>query len=171
MVLTPFEKILGNTCELRIIEFFLPFENLELNVSQIADEVKVSRLTAGRVVKKFVDWNILKKNEESVPLYSLNKKSHIVKSIKLFNAAILEEILGPEEVNEINDFISESGSISEISEKFDSSNEIWKICKLNTTNSLEESHCETNASRLAYGATYSDVFSLNGNSYQGETAS
>ena len=56
MMSSPFEKILGNTCEMRIIEFLLPLEDLEFNITELAEESGVSRVTAGKVIKKFVKW-------------------------------------------------------------------------------------------------------------------
>jgi len=55
MMSNPFEKILGNTCEMRIIEFLLPLEDLEFNVTELAEEAGVSRVTAGKVIKSLLN--------------------------------------------------------------------------------------------------------------------
>ncbi|KAF5085474.1 hypothetical protein DSECCO2_68080 [anaerobic digester metagenome] len=102
MMSNPFEKILGNTCEMRIIEFLLPLEDLEFNVTELAEESGVSRVTAGKVTKKFVEWGLLIKRDDSIPYYRLNHENQIVKSIKLFNTAIIETMLGEEETYNIN---------------------------------------------------------------------
>ena len=104
----PFEKILGNTCEMRIIEFLLPLEDLEFNVTELAEESGVSRVTAGKVIKKFVEWGLLIKRDDSIPYYRLNHESQIVKSIKLLNTAIIETMLGEEEIYNINFIISKN---------------------------------------------------------------
>lgn len=102
----PFEKILGNTCEMRIIEFLLPLEDLEFNITELAEESGVSRVTTGKVIKKFVKWGILLKRDNSIPYYRLNHDNQIVRSIKLFNTAIIETMLGEEETHSINLLIS-----------------------------------------------------------------
>jgi predicted transcriptional regulator len=106
MMSNPFEKILGNTCEMRIIEFLLPLEDLEFNVTELSEESGVSRVTAGKVIKKFVEWDLLIKRDDSIPYYRLNHENQIVKSIKLFNTAIIETMLGEEETYNINLLIS-----------------------------------------------------------------
>ncbi|MCK9278853.1 MAG: ArsR family transcriptional regulator, partial [Methanoculleus sp.] len=55
----PFEGVFGNTCELRLLEFLLPLYDMKFNVTELSEEAGVSRVTAGRVVKKFVEWGIL----------------------------------------------------------------------------------------------------------------
>lgn len=42
----PFEDILGNCDELKIIEYLLPLEEIEFNITEIVD--------------KFVEWKLLK---------------------------------------------------------------------------------------------------------------
>lgn len=106
MMSSPFKKILGNTCEMRIIEFLLPLEDLEFNITELAEESGVSRVTAGKVIKKFVKWGILLKRDNSISYYRLNHDNQIVRSIKLFNTAIIETMLGEEETHSINLLIS-----------------------------------------------------------------
>lgn len=106
MMNNPFEKILGNTCEMRIVEFLLPLDDLEFNITELAEESGVSRVTVGRVVKKFVKWNLLIKRDDSISYYRLNHENQIVKSIKLFNFAIIETMFGEEETHNINLLIS-----------------------------------------------------------------
>jgi hypothetical protein len=42
-VSAPFEKIFGDTSELRVIQFLLPMNGLEFNISDIARGADVSR--------------------------------------------------------------------------------------------------------------------------------
>lgn len=97
----PFEGVFGNTCELRLLEFLLPLEGIEFNVTELSDEAGVSRVTAGRVVRKFVEWGILNATDARVPHYSLNPTSPIVQSVDSMNNALIERKLGEEKVQEI----------------------------------------------------------------------
>lgn len=83
----PFEGILGNTIELRVIEHLLCLPSKDFNISELARSAGVSRPAADRVAKKFARWGIV----EALPkrgnmiFYRLNEKSHFVISIHSFN--------------------------------------------------------------------------------------
>ncbi len=89
----PFEGVFGNTCELRLLEFLLPLEGMEFNVTELSEEVGVSRVTAGRVVKKFVAWGILNANMRKIPRYSINSSSPIVRAVESVNNALIGQII------------------------------------------------------------------------------
>lgn len=42
----PFEGLLGNSGELRMIEYLLPLEGIDFNITELGEEVGVSRVTA-----------------------------------------------------------------------------------------------------------------------------
>lgn len=98
----PFEGLLGNNCELRMFEYLLPLEGIEFNIAELAEEVGASRTTAIRIVRKFVEWGVLKSPRTAI--YSINHESPIVKSIEQFNNALIENILGNETLYEIHDY-------------------------------------------------------------------
>ena len=102
----PFEGLLGNNSELRMLEYLLPLEGIEFNIDELAEEVGVSRITAARNVKKFVKWEILNltKTEGAITYYSINNESPIVKSIEQFNNTLIENILGDEMLYEIHEY-------------------------------------------------------------------
>ena len=103
----PFEGVLGNSSELRMLELLLPMHGVEFNVSELAEEVKVSRVTVTKVVKKFVEWDMLRTRRISnVTLYSINENSPIVKSIVQFNNRLIEHMLGEETLFEIGDYLA-----------------------------------------------------------------
>jgi|GEM_PF-1231359 len=167
----PFEKILGNTCEMRIIEFLLPLEDLEFNVTELAEESGVSRVTAGKVIKKFVEWGLLIKKDDSIPCYRLNHDNQIVKSIKLFNTAIIETMLGEEETDNINLLIAkkmdqyplnapnlEKGKIPIYGYDADSENDEY------SRKSPVEQITSSPAFWLAAGGSYLKAYCLNHNS-------
>lgn len=101
----PFEGVLGNNCELRLIQFLLPLEGIDFNITELAEEVEISRVTATKVVKKFTEWGLLlaKKSGNST-YYSINMQSPIVASIQQVNNALIETMLGDEELHEIHDY-------------------------------------------------------------------
>ena len=109
----PFEGVLGNNCELRLLSFFLPMKDVQFNISQIADESGVNRVTTGNVVKKFVKWGILNSHEGGIRTYSLNPDSLLVRKIEDFDNALIEMILGQEKMTEIHDYISEKKQMKE----------------------------------------------------------
>jgi len=103
---SPFEGVLGNNSELKILDYLLPLEGIKFNITELAKEVGVSRVTATRVVKKFVEWNVLNltRTAGNITYYSINHESPIVKSIEQFNNALIENILCDETLYEIHDY-------------------------------------------------------------------
>lgn len=105
IMIRPFEGILGNTCELRLLEFLLPLNDMEFNITELSEETGVNRVTAGRVAKKFVEWGILNASNDKIVQYSINQSSPIVQSIEIFNNALIGRILGDEKIKEIRDHL------------------------------------------------------------------
>ncbi len=105
----PFEGLFGNTCELRILEYLLPLSDLEFNVTELAEEAGVSRVTAGKVVKKFVSWGLLNVHTGRVPLYSIDTDSPIVRRIEDLNNALIEKMLGEEQLIQIHEYLRDRG--------------------------------------------------------------
>lgn len=103
---SPFEGLLGNNSELRMLEYLLPLEGIEFNITELAEEVGVSRVTATRNVKKFVEWGILNLTRAAgaTTYYSINHESPIVKSIEQFNNVLIENIIGNETLYEIHEY-------------------------------------------------------------------
>jgi len=102
---SPFEGLLGNNSELRMLEYLLPLDGIDFNITELAEEVGVSRVTATRVVKKFAEWGVLNsKARAGVTYYSINPESAIVKNIEQFNNILIENILGDEALYEIHDY-------------------------------------------------------------------
>jgi len=106
----PFESLLGNNCELRIIEFLLPFEGVEFNITELAREAGVSRPTADRVIKKFVEWGFMKisTTHGGTTYYELNPESPFLRLFEDFNNLIIERMLDDEELYRIHDAWQES---------------------------------------------------------------
>ncbi|WP_156153659.1 winged helix-turn-helix domain-containing protein [Methanosarcina sp. MTP4] len=108
----PFEGLLGNNCELRIIEFLLPLEGIEFNVTELAEEVGVSRPSVIKSIKKFLEWGLIKsKRAGNLTYYSMNHESPIIKNIQQLNNLLIEKMLGDDVLYEIHEYI-ESKSFS-----------------------------------------------------------
>lgn len=102
----PFEGLFGNSCELRMIEYLLPLNGIEFSISELAKEMRISRIIATRVVKKYVDWGVIKlKIMGDKKYYSINNESPIVKNIEQLNNFLIENIIGEEKLYEIHDYL------------------------------------------------------------------
>lgn len=123
----PFEGVFGNTCELRLLEFLLPLDDMKFNITELSEEAGVSRVTAGRVVKKFVEWGILTATNDRIPQYSINPASPIVRSIDIMNNALIGRMLGDEKVQEIRDYLREHAPAADSRDSVTSTEEDWKI--------------------------------------------
>lgn len=101
----PFEGIFGNNVELRIIEFLLPFRGVEFNITDLATEASVSRTTADRVVKKFLEWGFMRisRTDNTIKYYQVNEDSPIYKNFIDLDNKILELMLSDEELYEIHE--------------------------------------------------------------------
>jgi len=92
--MSPFEGLLGNTCELRVLEHLLATPRLDFNITELQRLSGVSRTSVDRVTKKFLDWGIVRivDTRGNMNFYSLNGDSRIVESVYDFNDSILESI-------------------------------------------------------------------------------
>lgn len=102
----PFEGLFGNNCELRLIEFLLPLEGMEFNITELAEEIKISRPTAIKIVKKFVEWGLLKigRKKGGTNYYQINHDSPFVRLFEQFNNLIIENMLEDEVLYAIHDY-------------------------------------------------------------------
>jgi len=102
----PFEGLLGNSCELKIIEFLLPLKGLEFNLTEMAEEVNISRPTADRIVKKFVKWGLMKvaSTHGRTKYYSLNENSDFIEVFENLNNRLIERMLGEEMLYKIGEY-------------------------------------------------------------------
>jgi len=101
----PFEGVFGNTAELRVMEFLLPLKDLDFNISELAEEVGISRPTATKVVNKFVEYNVMKisRIQSGTTYYDLNGDSPFVTLFEDLNNLIIEQILDEETLYQIHD--------------------------------------------------------------------
>jgi hypothetical protein len=89
-----FEKIFGNTVELRLMEFFLPLNDVVLNIEEIGHYIKAKPDATKKAVETFVEWGILVPAEDcEIPCYKIDPKSSIVGAVVALNNAIIERLL------------------------------------------------------------------------------
>lgn len=102
----PFEKIFGDTSELRVIQFLLPMNGLEFNISDMARGADVSRQALNNVVKKLLKWNVLKITSKhgNANYYALNENSGFIEAFENMNNRIIEQMQGEETLAEIADY-------------------------------------------------------------------
>ncbi len=102
----PFEGVFGNTAELRMLEFLLPLEGIDFNITELAEEVGISRPTAQKIVKKFLEYGILKISREQggVKYYELNPASPFVVLMNEINNVLIARMVGPEVMREVEQY-------------------------------------------------------------------
>ena len=90
----PFEKIFGNTVELRLLEFLMSVPRDDFTISELERVTGVSRTSVDKVVKKFIEWGISKEvsRRGNMTMYALNEDSPIVKAAYALNGAIMERM-------------------------------------------------------------------------------
>lgn len=135
----PFEGVFGNNCELRIIEFLLPLKDIEFNISELADEIGISRPTATKVIKKFVDNGIMKVSQErcGTKYYEINSDSPYVKIFENLNNVIIERMLSEEELYEIHEHFETRSSHKKPLEKLQPASDISRYLEDNEPSWLE----------------------------------
>jgi len=105
-MLRPFEGLIGNSGELKLLQFLLPLKDMEFNISELALEADVSRPVTDRVVKKFVKYGIMKEagRRGRATYYQLNEESSFVSVFENFNNLIIEQMLGEDLLYQIGDY-------------------------------------------------------------------
>ncbi|WFN36262.1 ArsR family transcriptional regulator [Methanomicrobium antiquum] len=121
----PFEGVLGNTCELRLLEFLLPLNDIEFNVTELSEEAGVNRVTAGRVVKKFVERGIFNASNDKITQYSINTSSPIVRAIEIINNELINQMLGDGQIQEIRGHLKKHGMGACLQETEISNESVW----------------------------------------------
>jgi predicted transcriptional regulator len=105
----PFEKVLGVTSELLVLEEILASSSRiddTFTIDEIHEITEVPRKKIKKVLKSFIKWGII---TESTKLdYKLNLTSPLVKAIQAFNNALVEEIIGEEACYKIHEYLEEN---------------------------------------------------------------
>jgi predicted transcriptional regulator len=98
----PFEGLFGDTCESRILQFLLPMYGIEFDMAELTEEIKLTRQSISKVMRKFSSLGIVKMRKEGRNLiYSINEESPLVKRIEDLDNTLIESMIGPEEFKKI----------------------------------------------------------------------
>jgi predicted transcriptional regulator len=94
----PFEKLFGDTSELRVIESLIPKKGYNFNITEIAEESDISRQAAIPVVKKFLEWELIKLDSKrgNANYYTVNEDSDFIKAFKDINKSLIKKLVGNE---------------------------------------------------------------------------
>lgn len=109
----PFAGLLGNTSELKAIQFLLPLRGLEFNISEISRNVGITRQTLEPAIKRLTKWNVLKvvSKHGNANYYAMNEDSGFIEAFENLNNRIIEQMLGEQELTKIADYASERTQI------------------------------------------------------------
>lgn len=89
-----------------MIQYLLSLEGIEFNLTELAEEVGVSRPSATKSVKRFVEWGLVNaRTKKKITYYSLNRESPIVETILQLDNLLIERMLGDEALYEIHDYL------------------------------------------------------------------
>jgi len=90
----PFEGVLGNTVQLRLIEYLLALPKLDFTVTELARKANVSRQSSNDALKGFFQWKLVQKvsRRGNMNFYAIDLDSPIVAALYNFNEAITGEM-------------------------------------------------------------------------------
>jgi hypothetical protein len=108
----PFEGVLGNTVELRVMERLIASPRMEFNIADLSRMVDVHRDSASKAIQKLLKWNLLIKLEHG-PRFRLNEEEPMVVAMKAFNDSIIMQMF-PEVANALEEQISEDQEFENI---------------------------------------------------------
>ncbi len=94
----PFEGLFGDTCETRLLQFLLPMYGIEFDMADLTGEIKLTRQSVSKAMKKFSDRGMVKiRKEGRTWLYTINEESPLVKRLEDFDNSLIESMIGEEE--------------------------------------------------------------------------
>ena len=89
----PFEGVLGNTVELRVLERLIASPGTEFNVAELSAMTGVHRDSASKVINKFLRWNVLARTTKGkMDFYRLNPDEPLVISINAMNDSLIMQM-------------------------------------------------------------------------------
>ena len=98
----PFEGLLGDTCETRLLQFLLPMYGIEFEMAELVEEIELTRQSIAKAMNKFAARGMVKiRKEGRTPLYSINEESPLVKRLEDFDNSLIESMIGAEEFEKI----------------------------------------------------------------------
>jgi len=92
----PFEGLLGDTCETRLLQFLLPMYGIEFDMAELVEEIGLTRQSIAKAMNKFAARGMVKiRKEGRTPHYSINEDSPLVKRLEDFDNSLIESMVGP----------------------------------------------------------------------------
>src|SRR4030042_733373 len=90
----PFQGILGNTSELRVLEHLASLPKLDFNITELARAARLSRPAADMVAKKFAEWGVIEvlQRRGNMTFYKLHERSALVTTFLAFDDSIAERM-------------------------------------------------------------------------------
>ncbi len=83
----PFEGVLGNSIQLRLLQHLMSAPKLDFNITELERITGVSRPSVDHVIKMFRQWGIALETDKrgNMKFYSINDESNLVASMRQFN--------------------------------------------------------------------------------------
>jgi len=98
----PFEGLLGDTCETRLLQFLLPMYGIAFDMAELTLETGLTRQSVAKAMKKFSDRDMVKVQKKGRTwLYSINEESPLVKRLEDFDNTLIESMVGIKEFEKI----------------------------------------------------------------------
>jgi len=92
----PFEGLLGDTCETRLLQFLLPMYGIEFTMTELVGEIGLTRQSIAKAMNKFAERGMVKiRRDGRTPFYTINGDSPLVKRLEDFDNSLIESIAGP----------------------------------------------------------------------------
>jgi len=90
----PFQGVLGNTSELRVLEHLISLPRFDFNITELARAARLSRPAADKVVKNFTEWGIVTALQKrgNMTFYKLDEGSPLVTTFLAFDDMIAERM-------------------------------------------------------------------------------
>jgi len=105
----PFEGLLGDSCETRLLQFLLPMYGIEFVMADLEEEVQFTRQSISKALKKFSDRGMINiRKDGRTWYYSINENSPLVRRIEDFHNSLVESIVGEEKFREFEETYEKS---------------------------------------------------------------
>jgi len=94
--MAPFDSLMGNTCNLRLIEYLLPMENTKFNEKDLIEDIGISKPTVIKAIRKFSEYELIKKVEQvgNSIYYKVNRASPFVPLLEDIDNLIIQHLSG-----------------------------------------------------------------------------
>jgi DNA-binding MarR family transcriptional regulator len=98
----PFEGLFVDSCETRLLQFLLPMYGIEFDMSELIDEVQLTRQSIAKAIKKFSERGMVTiRKKGRTYLYSINTESPLVRCLEDFDNTLIESMVGKENFRKI----------------------------------------------------------------------